>query len=133
MVRCRLWHRFVGFAGTASYKRYVRVLKWLTLALRSYVAAIFIIHVPWAQVGRAVVIPKLSWDPDYITTLVAVLGTTISPYLFFWQASEEVEHLKADKAAQPVVKAPWQARLHLNRIQIDTYVGMGFSNLVAFF
>jgi NRAMP (natural resistance-associated macrophage protein)-like metal ion transporter len=115
------------------YTRYVRVLKWLTLALLAYVAAIFIIHVPWAQVGRAVVIPKLSWDPDYITTLVAVLGTTISPYLFFWQASEEVEHLKADKAAQPVVKAPWQARLHLNRIQIDTYVGMGFSNLVAFF
>jgi NRAMP (natural resistance-associated macrophage protein)-like metal ion transporter len=115
------------------YTRYVRVLKWLTLALLAYVAAIFIIHVPWAQVGRAVVIPKLSWDPDYITTLVAVLGTTISPYLFFWQASEEVEHLKADEAAQPVVKAPWQARLHLNRIQIDTYVGMGFSNLVAFF
>jgi NRAMP (natural resistance-associated macrophage protein)-like metal ion transporter len=115
------------------YKRYVRVLKWLTLALLSYVAAVFIIHVPWAQVGRAVVLPKLSWDPDYITTLVAVLGTTISPYLFFWQASEEVEHLKADEAAKPVVKAPWQARLHLNRIQIDTYVGMGFSNLVAFF
>jgi NRAMP (natural resistance-associated macrophage protein)-like metal ion transporter len=123
----------LAFQVMLPYKRYVRVLKWLTLALLAYVAAVFIIHVPWAQVGRAVVIPKLSWNSDYITTLVAVLGTTISPYLFFWQASEEVEHLKADEAAKPVVKAPWQARLHLSRIQIDTYVGMGFSNLVAFF
>jgi NRAMP (natural resistance-associated macrophage protein)-like metal ion transporter len=92
------------------YKRYVRVLKWLTLALLAYVAAVFVIHVPWAQVGTAVIMPRLSWDADYVATLVAVLGTTISPYLFFWQASEEVEHLKIDKTAKPILKAPWQAR-----------------------
>jgi NRAMP (natural resistance-associated macrophage protein)-like metal ion transporter len=115
------------------YSRYVRLLKWLTLALLAYIAAAFVIHVPWAAVARSVVLPKLSWEREYITTIVAVLGTTISPYLFFWQASEEVEHMKADAAAEPVRKAPWQARLHLSRIQVDTYIGMGFSNLVAFF
>jgi NRAMP (natural resistance-associated macrophage protein)-like metal ion transporter len=115
------------------YTRYVRLLKWMTLALLAYVAAVFIIHVPWPTVAKAVVLPKLSWETDYITTVVAVLGTTISPYLFFWQASEEVEHLKADAAAEPIIKAPWQARFHLSRIQIDTYIGMGFSNVVAFF
>ena len=115
------------------YSRYVRLLKWLTLALLAYIAAAFVIHVPWATVAKSVVVPKLSLDSKYITTIVAVLGTTISPYLFFWQASEEVEHMKADAVAKPVRKAPWQARLHLSRIQVDTYIGMGFSNLVAFF
>jgi Mn2+/Fe2+ NRAMP family transporter len=115
------------------YSRYVRLLKWLTLALLAYIAAAFVIHVPWGTVARSVVLPKLSWDSQYITTIIAVLGTTISPYLFFWQASEEVEHMKADAGAKPVRKAPWQARLHLSRIQVDTYIGMGFSNLVAFF
>ena len=115
------------------YTRYVRILKWLTLALLAYVAAVFVIKVPWSEVAKSVVLPHLTWQKEYITMVVAVLGTTISPYLFFWQASEEVEHLKADQKAEPIVKAPWQARLHLSRIQIDTYVGMGFSNLVAFF
>jgi NRAMP (natural resistance-associated macrophage protein)-like metal ion transporter len=115
------------------YRRYVRVLKWLTLALLAYVAVIFTVHISWTQVLRAVFIPHLSWKADYVTTVVAVLGTTISPYLFFWQASEEVEQLKGDPDAEPVKKAPKQARYHLSRIQIDTYIGMGFSNLVAFF
>jgi NRAMP (natural resistance-associated macrophage protein)-like metal ion transporter len=115
------------------YTRYVRILKWLTLALLAYVGAAFVIKVPWEQVAKSLVMPHLAWEKDYITTVVAVLGTTISPYLFFWQASEEVEHLKADRMAEPILKAPRQARFHLNRIQIDTYIGMGFSNLVAFF
>jgi NRAMP (natural resistance-associated macrophage protein)-like metal ion transporter len=115
------------------YKRYVRVLKWLTLALLAYVACIFMIHVSWAQVAKSIVMPGFSWERDYITTVVAVLGTTISPYLFFWQASEEVEHMISDPDAEPVKEAPEQARHHLRRIQFDTYIGMGFSNLVAFF
>ena len=115
------------------YRRYVRVLKWLTLALLAYVATAFVVHIPWSEVLIRALAPHLSWKQEYITTVVAVFGTTISPYLFFWQASQEVEDQLADPHAQPLVKAPQQARANLKRIKIDTYIGMGFSNLVAFF
>ena len=115
------------------YRRYVRILKWLTLALLAYVATMFVVQIPWWQVARAMVFPKLEWNAATITTLVAVFGTTISPYLFFWQASQEVEELQADPHAQPLKDAPNQARANFVRIKIDTYFGMGFSNLVAFF
>lgn len=115
------------------YRRYVRFLKWLTLALLAYVATVFVVQVPWSQVLLQALLPQLSWKPEYITTVVAVFGTTISPYLFFWQASQEVEELRADPHAHPLITAPQQAAAHLRRIKIDTYVGMGFSNLVAFF
>jgi NRAMP (natural resistance-associated macrophage protein)-like metal ion transporter len=116
------------------YSSYVRILKWLTLALLAYVATVFVVHVPWLRVAReAVVFPRLPWRPEYITTIVAVFGTTISPYLFFWQASQEVEELRADDAAHPLKQAPREARADFTRIKLDTYIGMGFSNLVAFF
>jgi NRAMP (natural resistance-associated macrophage protein)-like metal ion transporter len=115
------------------YSKYVRVLKWLTLALLAYVATVFVVHISWPQVAVAFVSPKLNWTPETITTIVAVFGTTISPYLFFWQASQEVEELEADPHAQPLKEAPNQARASFVRIKIDTYFGMGFSNLVAFF
>jgi NRAMP (natural resistance-associated macrophage protein)-like metal ion transporter len=115
------------------YRRYVRFLKWLTLALLAYVATVFVVQVPWSQVLMQALLPQLSWKPEYITTVVAVFGTTISPYLFFWQASQEVEELRSDPHAHPLIGAPQQAAAHLRRIKIDTYVGMGFSNLVAFF
>lgn len=115
------------------YRRYVRILKWLTLALLAYVATAFVVHIPWSQVLVRAVAPHMSWQPEYITTVVAVFGTTISPYLFFWQASQEVEDQLADPHAQPLIKAPHQAKANLKRIKMDTYVGMGFSNLVAFF
>lgn len=115
------------------YRRYVRFLKWLTLALLAYVATIFVVQVPWSQVWLQALLPRISWKPEYITTVVAVFGTTISPYLFFWQASQEVEDLHADPYARPLIRAPQQAAAHLRRIKVDTYVGMGFSNLVAFF
>jgi NRAMP (natural resistance-associated macrophage protein)-like metal ion transporter len=116
------------------YSRYVRVLKWLTLALLAYVATVFVVHVPWAEVARqALVVPRLPWKPEFITTIVAVFGTTISPYLFFWQASQEVEELRADAAAHALKHAPKEARAGYTRIKLDTYIGMGFSNLVAFF
>jgi NRAMP (natural resistance-associated macrophage protein)-like metal ion transporter len=115
------------------YRRYVRVLKWLTLALLAYVAAIFVVHVPWHQVLLKALAPEISWKPEYITTVVAVFGTTISPYLFFWQASQEVEDQLADPKSRPLIEAPQQAKRNLRRIKIDTYIGMGFSNLVAFF
>ena len=115
------------------YRRYVRILKWLTLALLAYVATAFVVHIPWSQVVVSTLAPHMSWKPEYITTVVAVFGTTISPYLFFWQASQEVEDQLADPRAQPLIRAPHQAKANLRRIKIDTYVGMGFSNLVAFF
>ena len=115
------------------YSRYVRVLKWLTLTLLAYVAVIFTVRIPWAALGTALVMPKLTWNAATITTIVAVFGTTISPYLFFWQASQEVEDLEADPKAQSLIVAPKQARSSFLRIKIDTVVGMGFSNMVAFF
>jgi NRAMP (natural resistance-associated macrophage protein)-like metal ion transporter len=115
------------------YSRYVRVLKWLTLALLAYVGTMFVVHIPWTQLFTKALLPQLSWQPAYITTIVAVFGTTISPYLFFWQASQEVEELRANPNAQPLKEEPSQARANFTRIKIDTYIGMGFSNLVAFF
>ena len=114
------------------YRRYVRLLKWLTLALLAYVATVFVEHIPWSQVLVSVLPAQLSWKPEYITTVVAVFGTTISPYLFFWQASQEVEDQLIDPRAQPLIKAPEQAKANFKRISLDTYIGMGFSNLVAF-
>jgi NRAMP (natural resistance-associated macrophage protein)-like metal ion transporter len=115
------------------YKRYVRVLKWLTLALLAYVGIVFVVHMQWSQIAQKVLLPQLSWKAEYITTIVAIFGTTISPYLFFWQASQEVEEQTADPQAKPLKDAPEQAEANLRRIGIDTYTGMGFSNIVAFF
>jgi NRAMP (natural resistance-associated macrophage protein)-like metal ion transporter len=115
------------------YNHYVRILKWLTLALLAYVGAAFIAHTPWLKVVHDTVLPHILWSKDYITTVVAVFGTTISPYLFFWQASQEVEELNANPSAQPLIEKPAQARSSFRRIGFDTWIGMGFSNLVAFF
>ena len=115
------------------YNRYVRILKWLTLALLSYVATVFVVHIPWTQVLTNTLLPHLSWEPKYITTVVAVFGTTISPYLFFWQASQEVEEQQANPQARALRDAPAQASANFRRIKIDTFIGMAFSNLVAFF
>jgi Mn2+/Fe2+ NRAMP family transporter len=79
------------------------------------------------------VLPALPWKPAFITTIVAVFGTTISPYLFFWQASQEVEEMRADAEAHPLKQTPREARAGFARIRLDTWTGMGFSNLVAFF
>jgi len=114
------------------YQRYVRYLKWLTLALLSYVALVLTIHIPWREVATRTVSPHFALTSEYLTVIVAVFGTTISPYLFFWQASQEVEELDADPAAGALAHAPEGAEAHLRRIKIDTYLGMGFSNLVAF-
>ncbi len=115
------------------YQRYVKVLKWLTLSLLAYVGVVFTVHVDWPAALRAAVWPTLHWHKDYLTTVVAILGTTISPYLFFWQANQEVEEIKRVPVDLPLRIAPEQARSHLRRIRVDTLVGMGFSNLIAFF
>lgn len=115
------------------YRRYVRVLKWLTLALFAYVGVIFAVRIPWAEVAVRTILPHVSWSGGYITTVVAVFGTTISPYLFFWQASQEVEELHAKKGQQALTQMPSQGPANLSRIRMDTIIGMAFSNLVAYF
>ena len=115
------------------YQRYVRVLKWLTLSLLAYVAVAFSVHIDWPQAIRQSFAPTLSFNPDFVAVVVAVFGTTISPYLFFWQASQEVEELRGGHGSSSLTSTPEDARLHLRRIKVDTYVGMGFSNLIAFF
>jgi NRAMP (natural resistance-associated macrophage protein)-like metal ion transporter len=117
----------------SSYDRYVKILKWMTLSLFAYVATALIVQVPWGEVAYNTLVPQMSWQTDYIVVIVAVLGTTISPYLFFWQASEEAEEERIDPAQHPLTEAPREARREIRRIEIDTYVGMGLSNLVAFF
>jgi Mn2+/Fe2+ NRAMP family transporter len=114
-----------------DYSRYAKILKWLCLSLFSYVAAIFVVNAPWGEVLTQLVLPRLGWEKDALTTLIALLGTTISPYLFFWQASEEVEEIKDDPDAKPLKQAKQQARAEFERIGLDTWIGMGFSNLVA--
>jgi NRAMP (natural resistance-associated macrophage protein)-like metal ion transporter len=122
-----------GLEIFTRYSRYVSILKWLCLSLFSYVICAFVVSVPWAEVGWATVWPPLSLKPDYVMAVVAVLGTTISPYLFFWQAGQEVEDEKERPGARPLIRAPEQARAEFVRIRIDTYLGMALSNVIAFF
>ena len=92
-----------------------------------------IVHIPWGTVAYNLVVPHITWSAAYLTSIVAVLGTTISPYLFFWQAEEEVEEVKERREAKPLERAEEQAPAEFRRIRIDTYVGMGLSNLIALF
>jgi NRAMP (natural resistance-associated macrophage protein)-like metal ion transporter len=114
-----------------KHTRYVAVLKWLTLSLFSYFAALVVIEVNWRELLHGLIWPRFSRDHDFWMMVVAILGTTISPYLFFWQAAQEVEDTKAKPKRQPLKRKPQQAERALNRIQLDTLVGMGFSNAVA--
>ena len=123
----------VALEVLVPYHRYVRVLKWLTLALFAYVATVFVVKIDWAQVAHATFLPHIALDKSSVTTIVAIFGTTISPYLFFWQASQEVEDLDACDEDKPLLEAPQQAGDQLHRINIDTYLGMAASNIIAFF
>jgi NRAMP (natural resistance-associated macrophage protein)-like metal ion transporter len=113
-----------------QYTRYVSVLKWLTLVLLAYVATMFMAKVAWRDALQSFV-PSIRLDKDYLTTVVAVLGTTISPYLFFWQASQEAEDIRAVPTRQILKRAPEQGAGALNRIHLDTLIGMGISNFIA--
>jgi Mn2+/Fe2+ NRAMP family transporter len=113
------------------YNSYAAVLRWLTLALFSYFGTILVVKIPWGELARGFLIPTITADAAFWTTVVAILGTTISPYLFFWQASQEVEESNRIAERKPLVRAPEQGPGALERIRLDTYIGMGFSNLVA--
>lgn len=115
------------------YHKYVTFLKWTTISLFAYVATVFVVNTDWAAALRSTVLPSLELNAASITLIVAVLGTTISPYLFFWQASEEVEDVRLSKPEQVLKMHPEQAPYQLKRIGQDTYTGMAFANMVAFF
>ena len=114
------------------YHRYVRVLKWLTLSLLAYVAVLFTVHVPWGEVLARTVWPQLALTPAAAAVVVGVLGTTISPYLFFWQAAEEVEDLRARRNGRSLLADPAAAPAELRRIRWDTWSGMFYSDAVAY-
>jgi NRAMP (natural resistance-associated macrophage protein)-like metal ion transporter len=115
------------------YHSYVKFLKWLTLSLLSYAAVLFTVHVPWREVAVRTVLPTLAFDAPTATVVVGVFGTTISPYLFFWQCSEEVEDLRASRDARSLIEDAAAAPRELRRIRWDTWSGMLYSNLTAFF
>jgi NRAMP (natural resistance-associated macrophage protein)-like metal ion transporter len=114
-----------------NYKRYVSVLKWLTLCLFAYVGALVVAKVNWGEALTGIFVPRITWSMDYFTTVVAILGTTISPYLFFWQASQESEDQRIDPEKEPLIDKPLDATMEFSRIRADTIIGMAFSNLIA--
>ena len=130
----------IGF-GTISvlaevfipYHRYARILKWSTLVLLVYIATAFAVKIPWPHALAATAIPRVTFSSNYLTALTAVFGTTISPYLFFWQASQEVEEQEAAPEEKPLKMAPEQEASQLRAMRADTYIGMAISNVIAFF
>jgi NRAMP (natural resistance-associated macrophage protein)-like metal ion transporter len=116
------------------YTRYVKYLKFLVLSLMAYVVTAFLVPIDWPAALRATMVPPVKmFHGDYLTMVVAVLGTTISPYLFFWQASQEAEEVRVRPEEHALKHVPAQAPKQLRRIRIDTYAGMAVSNAVAFF
>ena len=132
------WLFLLGFAAFCAlsevfmrYGNYVKVLKWLTLALVAYVVTLFLVDIPWSEAVRGIVVPDMQLDSASLMMVVAILGTTISPYLFFWQASQEAEDVREFDDREPLKCAPLEGRAELRRIEFDTLAGMGASNLVA--
>jgi Mn2+/Fe2+ NRAMP family transporter len=101
------------------------------LVLFAYVIALFTVKVPWSEAIAGLLIPKIQWNGAFLTTLVAILGTTISPYLFIWQSSQEAEEQRIDPDKKPLKSEPGKEKEEVRRIRIDTLVGMGVSNLIA--
>jgi len=126
---------FAAFCAAAEvilpYAKYARILKWLTLALFAYVITLFLVKVSWGEALTGLLVPKVKLNAEAITMIVAIFGTTISPYLFFWQASEEAEEVENHDDRHPLRRAPEEGESELKRIELDTLAGMAASNLVA--
>jgi len=136
-VRAYFWTPFfaaliLGLLLWASYRTMARVFKWLTMVLFAYVAAAFLSHPNWSAVLRATFIPHVEWSKDYISVLVGILGTTISPYLFFWQAAQEVEEDR-DHGKNTVSKRKKATNKELRVAKRDVITGMLLSNVVMYF
>ena len=115
------------------YHRYVYLLKWLTLSLLAYAAVLFTVHIPWEQVALRTVWPTFTPNATAAAVVVALFGTTISPYLFFWQTSEEVEDMQIKPRDESLKQDPRKAKKELRRIRWDTWSGMLYSNITAYF
>jgi Mn2+/Fe2+ NRAMP family transporter len=116
-----------------DYRRYVAILKWLTLSLFAYCGVLLMVDLPWSDVWSGIFLPQLHSSAAYWAMIAAVFGTTISPYLFFWQSAQEAENTRLDPEAKPLLIDRRQRRSELRRIRLDTVVGMGFSNIIALF
>jgi NRAMP (natural resistance-associated macrophage protein)-like metal ion transporter len=133
-----LYAMFFGTLSAAlqiftNYKSYVNILKWIAVSLLAYVATALAVDIPWREVMLNTLVPSLHFETKYIVAIVAVLGTTISPYLFFWQSSQEAEDVREDPKAKPLKRAPQEAPEEFRRIRIDTYIGMFVSNAIGWF
>ena len=117
----------------SRYDRYISILKWTSFVLLAYVAVALAVDVPWRLVLYRSFVPSFSLDKDYVVTVVAVLGTTITPYCFFWQSSQEAEGERIDPAAHTLLEAPEEAAAEIDRMRFDTYAGMGYSNVISLF
>lgn len=116
-----------------SYRIYIRILKWLALALFAYVFTALLVTVPWAKALQATVIPHIQFNQDFLFIVVAIFGTTISPYLFFWETSNVVEDEISEKRVGREGGVPRISRGYLRRLRVDTVIGMFFSNAVGWF
>ena len=114
-----------------QYTRYVAVLKWTTLSLFAYFGAVLMVDVPWSEVGAAIAAPPVVFDRDHLSMAVAIFGVALSPYIYFWQSSQEAEDQRVKPRREPLVEAPEQAPEAIERIRIDTYIGMALANLVG--
>ena len=117
----------------SRYQRYVSILKWISFVLLAYVVVAMVVDVPWRLVLYRTFVPSFSLNTDYVVTVVAVLGTTITPYCFFWQSSQEAEDERVDPTAHSLIDAPEQAPVEISRMRFDTYIGMGYSNVISLF
>ncbi len=138
LIPLPVWADVVVFGGISiaaqlflEHRRYVATLKWLTLSLFAYFGTLFVVPIPWHELVRGLLLPQWTGDGSFWLMVVAILGTTISPYLFFWQAAQEVEDTKNEPRREPLRRQPAQAPNALARIRMDTLIGMGFSNLIA--
>jgi len=117
----------------SQYQCYVSILKWGSFVPLAYVAVALVVHVPWGLVLHSTFVPSFSLQRDYVVTVVAVLGTTITPYCFFWQSSQEAEDERVDPTAHALIDAPEQAPAEIARMRFDTHIRMGYSNVISLF
>jgi NRAMP (natural resistance-associated macrophage protein)-like metal ion transporter len=135
-VSARIWTVFftgviISFLFWSSYRQIARVFKWITLVLLAYVATAFFAHVDWRSALAATIVPHLAWSRDSLSVLVAILGTTISPYLFFWQAAQEVEEERAQ--GRNLAQRKGATKAELRRARVDVVIGMFASNFIMYF
>ncbi len=123
----------VYLAVFIPYKKYVPILQWLVLALFAYVITAFVVKVPWGEALYSTVVPSLALTKESFSMLIAIIGTTISPYLFFWQSSQEVEEIRAHRFLHALIRFPAGAKRELWKLRVDTFAGMAFSNIITFF